>query len=660
MRQAPSTRRQPARCGSHRVPRFEPLESRVLFCDWGWLEATSAERRATVSPAAVPVRAADYQHGGALHVEAATLAPMGPQRAASASAPAPARVVTATGTVMPTGTVSLPPGTTTLRIETGGSSSFTDSAGRTWSADSGFSGGTVSVGSYPVANTSDDRLYYTRRWGNFTYSRAVGNGLYTLRLHFADPLYSRAGYRRFDAFAEGAQILNDFDIAANGGGRAALVKSFTVGVTDGRLDLSFGKVLENPILSAVELLPAGTAEAPKTAPPAPADVRAVPGAGRVTLSWTDRSNSELGFRIERKETLYGSYKQLATVGPNATGYVDTASLKSNVDYFYRVRSYNSVGASGPSNEAGPVRVSANPLTTWRTGAASPITRAEAARGVVGDKLYVFGGYYNAAIQATRRCDVYDPAANRWTRIADMPVAMTHQGMVVEGTTIWLVGGYVGDHPGPASTMVFKYDTATNRWSRGPDLPEPRGAGAAAMVGRRIYFFGGMERTRRTDMGTTWVLDLDDRSGAGWRRLPDMPNPRNHLTGVAFDGKVYAIGGHWQQDHEAVTQDEVDVFDPSANAWKRVADTPFTPRSQTPAATVVWKDRIIVVGGADDTEHSTTRISAYTPGLDRWQDIGYLPAARRAAVAAIINNRLIVTTGNDPYPSTTTWISGLLE
>jgi N-acetylneuraminic acid mutarotase len=139
----------------------------------------------------------------------------------------------------------------------------------------------------------------------------------------------------------------------------------------------------------------------------------------------------------------------------------------------------------------------------------------------------------------------------------------------------------------------------------------------------------------------------------------MPNPRNHLTGIAYGGKVYAIGGHYQQEHDAVTQNEVDRYDPATNRWTRVANTP-TLRSQTPAAAFVWNDKIILVGGADRTEHSTSLITAYVPAEDRWEDVGRLPAARRATAAGLIGGRIVVTTGNDPYPSSTTWVSSLLE
>jgi N-acetylneuraminic acid mutarotase len=167
----------------------------------------------------------------------------------------------------------------------------------------------------------------------------------------------------------------------------------------------------------------------------------------------------------------------------------------------------------------------------------------------------------------------------------------------------------------------------------------------------------MNEQRTTDMGTHWVLDLRSPA-AGWKRVADMPNPRNHLSGVGYAGFAFAIGGHQRQEEDAITQREVDRYDPDTNTWTRVADTP-TLRSQTPAATFVHDGRIVLVGGADRTQHSTTVISAYDVARNRWQTIGHLPSARRATAAGVINGRLVVTTGNDPYPSRTTWISNVL-
>jgi subtilisin family serine protease len=71
---------------------------------------------------------------------------------------------------------------------------------------------------------------------------------------------------------------------------------------------------------------------------------------QIDLSWTDNSNVEVGFKIERKEGSAGTYSQVATVDANGTTYSDT-ELSESTTYFYRVRAYTDTGDSSYSNEA---------------------------------------------------------------------------------------------------------------------------------------------------------------------------------------------------------------------------------------------------------------------------------------------------------------------
>ncbi|HEX9251169.1 MAG TPA: T9SS type A sorting domain-containing protein, partial [Ignavibacteriaceae bacterium] len=71
---------------------------------------------------------------------------------------------------------------------------------------------------------------------------------------------------------------------------------------------------------------------------------------QIELSWTDNSNNEDGFKIERKTTASGTYSEIAQVGPNITNYNSTG-LSGGTEYCYRVRSYNSAGNSLYSNES---------------------------------------------------------------------------------------------------------------------------------------------------------------------------------------------------------------------------------------------------------------------------------------------------------------------
>jgi hypothetical protein len=71
--------------------------------------------------------------------------------------------------------------------------------------------------------------------------------------------------------------------------------------------------------------------------------------GQLTLTWADNSGNVQGFKIERRKGS-GAFKQVATVGPNVTGFTDTG-LAARTRYTYRVRAYNASGNSPYSNTA---------------------------------------------------------------------------------------------------------------------------------------------------------------------------------------------------------------------------------------------------------------------------------------------------------------------
>ncbi len=92
-------------------------------------------------------------------------------------------------------------------------------------------------------------------------------------------------------------------------------------------------------------------EAGLTVPAAPSGLTATAASStQVNLSWTDNSNNETGFKIERKTGSGGTYAQITTVGANVTSYSNTG-LSASTTYYYRVRANNSVGDSAYSNEA---------------------------------------------------------------------------------------------------------------------------------------------------------------------------------------------------------------------------------------------------------------------------------------------------------------------
>lgn len=85
-------------------------------------------------------------------------------------------------------------------------------------------------------------------------------------------------------------------------------------------------------------------------PAAPSSLSATTVSGvQINLSWTDNSNNETGFKIERSADGV-AFSQIATVGANVTSYANS-DLSSATPYHYRVRASNGSGDSAYSGIA---------------------------------------------------------------------------------------------------------------------------------------------------------------------------------------------------------------------------------------------------------------------------------------------------------------------
>src|SRR5207247_198467 len=76
---------------------------------------------------------------------------------------------------------------------------------------------------------------------------------------------------------------------------------------------------------------------------------------------------------------------------------------------------------------------------WSAAAPLPEPIQELSAAVLHGKIYVAGGIDRAG-QATAAAFRYDPAANHWERIADLPVPRHHMPLAVVGDTLYAVGG----------------------------------------------------------------------------------------------------------------------------------------------------------------------------------------------------------------------------
>jgi hypothetical protein len=102
---------------------------------------------------------------------------------------------------------------------------------------------------------------------------------------------------------------------------------------------------------AIRPFGAGPTPTPTPTPAAPSNLVATAvSSSEIDLSWTDNSDNETEFQIERSTDGGLTFTQIATVGPSVTTYFDTG-LTAATMYSYRVRASNLTGDSDYSNTA---------------------------------------------------------------------------------------------------------------------------------------------------------------------------------------------------------------------------------------------------------------------------------------------------------------------
>jgi N-acetylneuraminic acid mutarotase len=287
--------------------------------------------------------------------------------------------------------------------------------------------------------------------------------------------------------------------------------------------------------------------------------------------------------------------------------------------------------------------------TWHRVSTLPIGYTEAMGETVNGKLYVFGGYTDTTYLPSNSVWRYDPSADTWTRLGNMPVGTTHTGTAVDGTFIYLAGGYPPNSTHTyqifSTTNVWQYNTTSDTWAAMPALPQGRGAGQLANVNHVLYYISGAD-ANRVDRHEVWSLDLNNLA-AGWVSEAPIPTARNHLGVASLNGKLYAIGGAANQDAAETALSTNEVYDPSTNTWSEAAPMPTT-RALMMAGCDTYDGYIIVAGGETAYNVPTNQVTAYDPTTNAWTQLTPLPIPRTSGILKDLNGELIYTTGHPGF------------
>ncbi|MCK4234242.1 T9SS type A sorting domain-containing protein, partial [candidate division WOR-3 bacterium] len=200
---------------------------------------------------------------------------------------------------------------------------------------------------------------------------------------------------------------------------------------------------------------------------------------------------------------------------------------------------------------------------WSTGAPLPTPVCRGASGVIGDKIYVFGGHPSPEPIHY----VYDITNDIWSTVETMPIhGSLTRGVVYDGK-LYVFGGHT-----LGSDTMRCYDPVTNSWKL---LSAPYSGWrecckyGAAVVGDKIYYYYMENSYSYYPQQTFWEYDVVNDT---FVEQLTPPAPKRMYIASSSDGNYcYAVGGLSHVDLTPI-QDAV-RYDPLSSNWEAIDSLP---------------------------------------------------------------------------------------
>jgi len=222
------------------------------------------------------------------------------------------------------------------------------------------------------------------------------------------------------------------------------------------------------------------------------------------------------------------------------------------------------------------------------------------------KIYLFGGGYGKQWRGDEKAWVYDPAADKWSPIAPMPIRRMQGTAVTAGNAIYIIGGHQGTQKTSREEEIkatYKYDPLKNSYTRVADMPESGIFIVSTYYKGNIYVVPGVERTVRkpTDAGQgyIWADGLLKYNAAKdvWTKLNIRRPLRStwivtqQSSNVAIGSKLYLPGGGTPPDRRRT--DLVFYYDMDQ---EKFVEAGRLPRVRCCAGGGVVNGKLYIVGG----------------------------------------------------------------
>ncbi|MGV8040079.1 MAG: S-layer homology domain-containing protein [Thermoanaerobaculaceae bacterium] len=166
-------------------------------------------------------------------------------------------------------------------------------------------------------------------------------------------------------------------------------------------------------------------------------------------------------------------------------------------------------------------------STWPRAAAPAVAAFDG-------KLYTIGGGDN--VGDTADTWMYDPATGTWNGpMAPMPTPRANLACTVVGDYIYVIGGW-------GFANVERYDPVADSWSVGPALPAQRQRAFAAWYGDYLFVGGGGNGASWTATSDVWYYNPADWPGGSWTPTDTLAYATLGTSGACVNNRIYEVGG----------------------------------------------------------------------------------------------------------------------
>ena len=388
-----------------------------------------------------------------------------------------------------------------------------------------------------------------------------------------------------------------------------------------------------------------------TTPSAPTNVAATAGNASAGLTWTappDGGSPITSYTITPYADGVAGTPTVVTGTPPAASATVTG-LSNAVPYTFTVSAANAVGAgavSQPSNTAVP-----DPVPNGRFGALQtwPIVAVHSA--VLDDgKVLVWDGW-----QSPQPTHVYDPATGTFTTATPTDSLFCSGLAKLPDGRVLVAGGYGASSNGMlgiADTNIF--DPAANTWTRAADMHLKRWYPDLTELpdGRYVVLSGNS-----TD-ANTWsdTPEVFDPATNAWTLLSGISTPQVHEVEYPFsylapNGKIFTIG----------PEEDVSYWlDANAQTW-----TPVGASGLKNGSSVMYRPgRILYSGGAASVDSTTNSVTAaatidLTAATPTWQAVAPMHYPRVYHTLTTLADGRVLAVGGEATSDQSVVTSGTL-